>query len=103
VSNLDANDVGAAAVRTRTWIGLVALAGGLLGHVLAAQAIGGTYIAYRDHLAGFALLTVVSGGVLAGLGSRFWPRRFDITMLALGVVQAMFGLLAYVERFSFHG
>jgi hypothetical protein len=75
----------------------------LLGHLLAAQAIGGTYIAYRDHIVGFVGLTFVSGLIIAGLGWRFWKGRPDITLLILGVVQALLGLLVYIERFSVHG
>lgn len=86
-----------------TSIGGVLLIAGLLGHILAAQAIGGTPLAYRDHLVGFVLLTVVSGGILATVGWRFWKGRRDITVLILGTVQALVGLLVYINRFSVHG
>ena len=89
--------------RMQKWIGITALGAGLLGHLLAARAIGGSYVAYRDHLVGFVGLTVISGAVLAGLGSRFWKHRPDITLLSLGLLQALIGLLVYVERFSVHG
>jgi hypothetical protein len=89
--------------RIRLWLGLVLLGAGFLGHFLAARAIGGSYVAYRDHMAGFFGLTVVSGAILAGLGSRFWKGRHDITLLTLGVLQALIGLYAYVERFSVQG
>ena len=85
------------------WIGLACLAAGLLGHVLAAQAIGGSFLAYRDHLLGFVGLTVVSGAVLALIGWRFWRGRPERTVLVLGVVQLLFGVVAYVMRFSVHG
>jgi hypothetical protein len=90
------------ASRRRTWVGVLLLAVGLLGHLLAARAIGGYYIAYRDHIAGFLFLTVVSGGILAGLGWRFWRGRHDITVLILGALQTLFGAVVYLERFRIH-
>ena len=83
--------------------GALLLIAGLVGHILAAQAIGGTRLAYRDHLLGFVGLTVVSGGIIAALGSRFWKGQRDITLLILGTVQALIGLLIYINRFSVHG
>ena len=83
--------------------GVALLIGALMGHVLAAQAIGGTRLAYRDHLLGFAGLTVVTGAIVAGLGARFWKGRGDISVFVLGVVQAAFGAFAYLTRFSVHG
>ena len=85
--------------RLRIWLGLVLLGAGLLGHLLAAQAIGGSHVAYRDHIAGFVGLSVVSGAILAGLGWRFWRGRHEITLLALGILQALLGLFVYIERF----
>ena len=89
--------------RLRIWLGLVFLGAGLLGHLLAAQAIGGSHVAYRDHIAGFVGLSVVSGAILAGLGWRFWRGRHEITLLALGILQALLGLVVYIERFRVHG
>lgn len=85
------------------WLGVILLVGGFLGHFLAARAIGGTYIAYRDHMFGFVLLTLVSAAIVAALGMRFWKGRHDITLLIVGVIQALIGLLVYVNRFSVHG
>jgi hypothetical protein len=85
------------------WLGLALLFAGFMGHVLAAQAIGGSHLAYRDHLAGFAGLTVISGAIVAGLGWKFWPGRHDITVFIIGVVQAAIGLLVYIQRFHVHG
>jgi hypothetical protein len=67
------------ATRPRLWLGVILLGFGLLGHLLAAQAIGGSYVAYGDHIGGFVILTLVSGALLAGLGWRFWRGRYDIT------------------------
>jgi hypothetical protein len=86
-----------------TWLGVLLLAVGLLGHLLAARAIGGSYIAYRDHIFGFFLILVVSGAIIAGLGWRFWKGRNDITMLIVGVAQALFGIAVYIGRFHVHG
>jgi uncharacterized membrane protein (UPF0136 family) len=86
--------------RLRMWLAVVLLAAGLSGHLLAAHAIGGYYVAYRDHIAGFLLASIVTGAIIAGLGWRFWRGRHDITMLILGVVQALFGLVIYVNRFN---
>lgn len=89
--------------RTRIALGIVLVGAGLLGHLLAARAIGGTYVAYRDHMLGFVVFALVSGTVLAGLGWRFWRRRLDITVLTFGILQALLGLVAYLQRFSVHG
>ncbi len=90
-------------IRICTMLGLALLASGLLCHVLAAQAIGGTHLAYRDHLAGFFGLTLLSGALIAALGWRFWKGRTDISILILGVVQAVIGVMVYLARFSVHG
>jgi len=89
--------------RVWSWTGVVLLALGLLGHLPAASAIGGTARAYRDHIFGFVLLTVVAGAVIFALGSRFWKTRYDISLFALGTVQALIGYLIYLHRFSLHG
>jgi len=89
--------------RSWTWIGLILIVAGLLGHLFAAHAIGGSHIAYRDHILGFVLIAVVTGAIIAGLGLRFWKGRPDITVLIIGIVQAAFGLFVYIERFNVHG
>ena len=76
---------------------------GFLGHFFAARAIGGTYIAYRDHIFGFVFLTLVSGAIVAGLGWRFWKGRHDVTLLIVGVLQAIIGIWIYTQRFGVHG
>ena len=86
-----------------TSLGIVLLVIGFLGHYFAARAIGGTYIAYRDHIFGFFVILLVTGLIIAGLGWRFWKGRRDITLLIVGVVQALFGVWVYMERFSVHG
>ncbi|HEY2898247.1 MAG TPA: hypothetical protein VGJ12_13995 [Gemmatimonadaceae bacterium] len=86
-----------------SWIGIVLLVLGLLGHVFAAKAIGGTHLAYRDHLLGFVVITVIAGAIIFGVGSRFWKGRYDISLLLLGAVNALVGLLVYIQRFHVHG
>src|SRR5438067_6529282 len=88
--------------RLRMWLGVILLAVGLGGHLLAAQAIGGYYVAYRDHIFGFVLIAIVTGAIIAGLVWRSWKARHDIPLLALGAVQAIFGCLIYLERFNVH-
>jgi hypothetical protein len=94
--------VAGAASRRRIWLGVALLVAGLFGHLFAAQAIGGSFVAYRDHIFGFFFLSIVSGAIIAGLGWRFWKGRHDITLLTLGAVQALFGLVIYIERFNIH-
>lgn len=89
--------------RTRIGLGLIFLFAGFLGHFLAAREIGGSYVAYRDHMLGFVGLTLVSGAIIAGLGWRFWRGRPDISLLTLGILQAFIGLFVYIERFTVHG
>jgi len=86
--------------RSWIWLGVILLGVGLSGHLLAARAIGGYYIAYRDHIAGFLLLTLVAGLIIAALGWRFWKGRHDITLLILGVVQTLIGIMIYINRFN---
>jgi hypothetical protein len=89
--------------RRLIWLGVLLLVVGFLGHFFAARAIGGTYVAFRDHIGGFFLILVVTGAIIAGLGRLFWKGRNDITVLIIGVVQALFGIVVYIERFSVHG
>jgi len=84
-------------------LGVLLLGVGLLLHLLSARAIGGSYVAYRDHIFGFVVLTLVSGAIIAGLGWRFWKGRYDITLLILGAVQTIVGIVVYINRFSVHG
>ena len=81
-------------------LGVVLLSAGLLGHLLAAQAIGGSRHAYHDHIFGFFALTAGSAVIIAALGWKFWRGRHDISVLTLGIVQAILGLVIYIERFK---
>jgi hypothetical protein len=83
----------------RVWLGVVLLVVGFLGHFFAARAIGGYYIAYRDHIFGFFVILLVTGAIIALVGRRFWKGRRDITVLIIGVVQALFGIWIYIDRF----
>ena len=86
--------------RGRIWLGVILLVLGFLGHFFAARAIGGSYVAFRDHIFGFFLILLVTGAIIAGVGWRFWRGRHDITVLIIGAVQALFGLVIYIERFN---
>ncbi|GAC1458968.1 MAG: hypothetical protein PVSMB1_08890 [Gemmatimonadaceae bacterium] len=92
-----------ASSRRRLWLGVILLGAGLLGHLLAAQAIGGSTVAYTHHVLGFLGLSIVAGAIIGGLGWRFWKGRHDVTVLILGAVQALLGLVVYVQRFNVHG
>lgn len=85
------------------WLGVILTVIGLLGHVFAARAIGGTHLAYHDHLLGFVGIGAVTGVIIGSLGWFFWRGRPDITLLAFGAVQAIAGILIYIERFHVHG
>jgi hypothetical protein len=34
---------------------------------------------------------------------RFWKGRRDITLLTVGAIQAIIGVLIYINRFAVHG
>jgi len=85
------------------WLGVILLVAGFLGHFFAARAIGGTYIAYRDHIFGFVALTLVSAAIVALFGMRFWKGRHDITLVIVGMIQLLIGIQIYIGRFSVHG
>ena len=86
-----------------TWLGVLLIVVGFFGHFFAARAIGGSYIAFRDHIFGFFLILVVTGAIIAGLGWKFWKGRRDITVLIIGLVQALLGIWVYIGRFHVHG
>ena len=83
--------------RLAVWGGVLLLGLGLLGHLYAAHAIGGSRLAYTHHVLGFFLILLVTGGLLAGLGWRFWRSRSALTLLAVGLVQALLGLWVALE------
>ena len=83
--------------RTWIWVGAVLTVVGFLGHVFAARAIGGYAIAYQHHILGFFLILVVTSAIILALARFFWRGRNDITILAIGAVQAILGILVYVN------
>ena len=78
--------------RIQTLIGLLLTGAALLAHLLAANAIGGTRVDYTDHVAGFFMILIASGAIIAGLGWRYWKANAGALLLWIGVVQAVFGL-----------
>lgn len=72
--------------------GWLLLAVGLLGHVYAAHVMGGSRVAYTHHILGFALILVVTGGIIAGAGYFFWKSRWALALLVIGAVQALIGI-----------
>ncbi|PYO07228.1 MAG: hypothetical protein DMD30_11440 [Gemmatimonadetes bacterium] len=101
MGDLDQSLVVRAYDRRLAWVGVLLIVVGFLGHFFAARAIG-TYIYYRDHIFGFFLILLVTGSIIAVLGWRFWKGRKDITLLIIGVVQALFGIAIYTMRFHIH-
>jgi hypothetical protein len=81
------------------WLGVALLAVGLLGHLLAADGTGGRPVDYQHHVLGFVIIAAVTGPIAWVLGRFFWRHRQDITVLVIGALQAVFGLLVYAQRF----
>ena len=81
----------------RAWAGVLLLGVGLAGHLLAANAEGGRALHYRHHIFGFVLLSVLSALVVAGLARLFWRGRHDLTLLIVGAIQTLLGLLIYLS------
>ena len=85
----------------RIWVGVGLIVVGFLGHFFAARAIAGTNPrAYPDHIGGFFLILLVSGAIIGGLGRLFLKGRRDITVLLIGLVQAVIGIVIYIRRFD---
>ena len=80
-------------------LGVTFTAAGLLGHLLAARAIAWNPMAYRHHILGFLVILAATGPIIALIGWRFWKGQRDLTVLIIGIVQAMFGLVIYLRRF----
>jgi len=83
------------------WLGVILLVVGFCGHFFAARAIAaGNPVAYRDHMAGFFGATVLSLIIVGVLGHYFWRGRPGITLLIVGVLQALLGWFVYVNRYE---
>jgi hypothetical protein len=98
MSTASTTDGRSPASRLRIWVGIVLLAVGLIGHLVAAHAGGGSSVHYTHHVFGFFLILVVTGGIIAALGWWLWRSRPDITVLTVGAVQAVFGVLVAVDQ-----
>jgi hypothetical protein len=71
---------------------------GLLGHVLAARAIGGSRIAYVHHVAGFFIIAAPTALPILGIAWLFWRRRHGVTLLMFSLVQALLGMAVYADQ-----
>lgn len=76
-------------LRRSGWLLLVL---GLLGHLYAAYATGGSWTAYWHHVLGFVVILIVTGGVIAGVGYRYWRSRRAPALFVIAAVQALIGL-----------
>ena len=83
--------------RFMIWLGMILIVVGFFGHFFAAKAMGGSEIAYEHHIFGFFLILVVTGAIIVALARFFWRRRADITILVIGAVQALLGLVVYLN------
>lgn len=98
---MDANDAHTTSSRGANrymWLGIALNVLGLLGHLLAARATPHYANADLHHTLGFAGGVVVFGVIVGLLGWRFWKGRRDITVLIVGVLSAIFGLLVYMPH-----
>ena len=76
-----------------TALGVVLLIGGFVGHAYAAHSLGPGHHAWRDHMLGFVGLTIVSAAIVGALGWKLWKGRTDITVLIVGVIQVILGIV----------
>lgn len=79
--------------------GWILLGVGLLGHLYAAYAIGGSRIAYSHHILGFFLILIVTGAIIWALGYWLWRSRPALTLFVIGLVQALLGVWVGLEPF----
>lgn len=82
------------------WLGIALAIVGLCGHLFSARAIGGSAIAYRDHIAGFAIGAVVFGLFIFLLGRPLFRGRLYLAVFLWGVLQAGFGVWVYTQRYQ---
>ena len=71
---------------------------GFLAHVLAAQAMGGSRIAYVHHVVGFFIIAALTALPLLGLARLFWRGRRGVMLVAFAAVQALLGLAIYADQ-----
>ncbi|HZE09135.1 MAG TPA: hypothetical protein VE110_10325 [Gemmatimonadaceae bacterium] len=79
------------------WLGIILLIAGFFGHVSAARAIGGTHVAWRDHMIGFTGATILSALIVGAIGSFLWKGRKDITVLIVGALGFALGLVVFIN------
>ena len=80
----------------RYLLGVLLILVGFGGHLLAARPIDGSDQAYAEHTKGFFILTAASAVILWGMSLRWWRGRTDLTVLGVGAVQLLLGVLVYV-------
>jgi heme/copper-type cytochrome/quinol oxidase subunit 4 len=85
--------------RVPVWWGIGLLGVGLVFQLLAAGATKGGFAAYRNHVVGFVLLTLVTVVAMVFVGRRYWRGRVDLWLFTLGALQAVVGALTWVIRF----
>jgi hypothetical protein len=85
--------------RVPLWWGIVLLGVGLLFQVLAASATKRNFAAYRNHIVGFAILTLIAVVAMVFIGRRYWRGRVDLWVLTLGAVLAAVAAMTWVIRF----
>ena len=73
---------------------------GLCGHLVAAWSNGIGRIAYVHHVAGFLLIAVVTGVVIAALTALFWRAYRARALLTFAVIQAVLGVLVAIGELS---
>jgi uncharacterized membrane protein len=76
-----------------TALGVILLIVGFCGHAYAAHSLGSNHHAWQYHMFGFLGLTIVSAAIVGALGWKFWKGRTDITILIVGVIQLILGIM----------
>lgn len=76
----------------------VLLAGGLLGHLVAAYLNGGSSIAYTHHILGFFFIAAVTGLPIAGVTWLFWRKQRNRALIILALIQLVLGVMVAMSE-----
>jgi hypothetical protein len=79
---------------------LALLAGGLLGHVLAAYISGGSGIAYFHHIAGFFLIAAVTALPILGLTRLVARSHLSRAMVIFALAQFLVGAWIAIQEWQ---